>query len=287
MTEHFASDILADKHVLVTGGGSGLGLAMAGRFAALGAKITICGRRRGRLDEAVKTLAEIGGAVEAVRCDVKDAEAVEAAVSAAEDRQGPLTTLINNAAGNFLARTETLGARGFDAVVRTNLYGSFFMTQAAGRRWIERNTGGCVLSITTTYAATGSAYVIPSAASKAGIDAMTRSLATEWGRHGIRLNAIAPGPIPTRGAWERLIPDAEHEDAARRDIPLGRFATKDDLAELAVFLISDLSAFITGQVIALDGGQHLMTGLFDRMTQEDPAALTALFQSLRPTPRDD
>jgi NAD(P)-dependent dehydrogenase (short-subunit alcohol dehydrogenase family) len=183
-----------------------------------------------------------------------------ALASGAEERQGPVTRLVNNAAANFLAATHQLSPNGFDAVVRTNLYGSFFCTRWCGDQWIERGTPGVVLSITTTYIDSGSAFVVPSAASKAGIAAMTRSLAAEWGTYGIRLNAISPGAFPTEGAWKRLVPDLSMEERWRRRIPLGRFGEPHELTDLAAFLLSDASAYLTGQVIDLDGAEALASG---------------------------
>ena len=216
MPDDLPPDLLADHHVVVTGGGTGLGRAMALRFADLGAVVTINGRRPEPLAETVAEIEEHGGTAEGISCNVRDAEAVQAFFEEAEARQGPVTRLVNNAAANFLAPTEDISPNGFDAIVRTNLYGTFYCTQACGRRWLERDTGGAVLSIATTYAETGSAYVVPSAMSKAGIVAMTRSLAAEWGPADIRLNAIAPGPFPTEGAWERLMPSEEMEQQIGR-----------------------------------------------------------------------
>jgi NAD(P)-dependent dehydrogenase (short-subunit alcohol dehydrogenase family) len=278
----FGDDLLAGRHVLVTGGGTGLGRALAERFAGVGARLSLCGRRQEPLEEAAAAIRAAGGCAEGIPADVRDADAVDRLVEEAERRQGPLDTLVNNAAGNFLAATEELSASAFDAVVRTNLHGSFHCTTACGRRWIERGTPGVVLSITTTYARTGSAFVVPSAASKAGVEAMTRSLAVEWGRHGIRLNAVAPGPIPTEGAWSRLVPDAAAEKAMLARIPLGRFGGPDDLADLAAFLVSDLASWLTGTVIALDGGEVLAAGgQFNELARRPPDELRALFAALR------
>lgn len=280
----FAADLLSGAHVFVTGGGSGLGRAMAERAARVGATVSICGRRRARLDETVAALRESGADAHAAACDLKDAEAVERAVAELEAAGGAITHLVNNAAGNFLAFTEDISPRGFDAIVGTNLYGTFHATQACGRRWIERGTPGVVLSIATTYAQSGSAYLVPSAVSKAGVVTLMKSLAVEWGRHGIRLNAIAPGPVPTKGAWSRLVPDGLDTELQRR-VPLGRYGTKDELGTLALFLLSDLSSYITGEVIAMDGAEHLATGgWFNQMTQRDPGELKAWFDSLRPRP---
>ncbi len=280
----FAPGLLAGQHVLVTGGGSGLGRAMAERFVRLGARVTIGGRREAALSEAVAAMRALalGDAwAEGVVCDVREAASVEAWVAEAEARQGPATALVNNAAANFLAPTDTLSEGGFDAIVRTNLYGSFFATQSVGRRWIERGTAGAVVSIVTTYAATGSAFVVPSAVSKAGVVAMTTSLAAEWGAYGIRLNAIAPGPFPTEGAWSRLVPDAAAAEAMRRRVPLGRFGDPDELAGVAAFLLSPLAAYLTGHVLTLDGGEALASGgqfndLIRRPRDEVRAAMAAM-----------
>ncbi len=260
MPDLFSPDLLATHHVVVTGGGTGLGRAMAERFAALGARVTVCGRRPEPLEETAAAIREAGGVAAGISCNVREAASVEAMLVEAEAKQGPLTALVNNAAANFLAPTHTLTPGGFDAIVQTNLYGTFYCTQGVGRRWIERGTKGAVVSIVTTYAETGSAFVVPSAMSKAGIVAMTTSLAAEWGVYGIRLNAIAPGPFPTEGAWSRLVPDPKFKETMRRRVPLGRFGEPEELGNAAAFLLSDLSSYLTGHVLTLDGGEALAAG---------------------------
>ncbi|WP_251952337.1 SDR family oxidoreductase [Salinibacter ruber] len=283
MSDSFAPDLLADQHIVVTGGGTGLGRAMALRFADLGAAVTINGRRPDPLAETVRDIEEAGGAAEGIQCNVRDYEAVRAFFEEAEDRQGPVTRLVNNAAANFLAPTEDISPNGFDAIVQTNLYGSFYCTQACGQRWLERDAEGVVLSIATTYAETGSAYVVPSAMSKAGIVAMTRSLAAEWGSEGIRLNAVAPGPFPTEGAWDRLVPDDDLEQKMRERVPVRRFGEPEELATLASFLLSDLSAFMNGEVVTFDGGEALAAGgQFNMFTRMPRRQVKALMEQMRP-----
>ncbi len=288
MPDDFASDLLADHHIVVTGGGTGLGRAMALRFADLGATVTINGRRPEPLAETVADIEEEGGTAEGIPCNVRDANEVQAFFDEAEERQGPVTRLVNNAAANFLAATEDISPNGFDAIIKTNLYGTFYCTQACGRRWLERDTEGVVLSIATTYAETGSAYVVPSAMSKAGIVAMTRSLAAEWGSEGIRLNAVAPGPFPTEGAWERLMPGDEFEQMMRERIPVRRFGEPEEIADLASFLLSDLSGYMNGEVVTFDGGEALAAGgqfnAFTRMPREE---VKSILNHLRPDSSDD
>jgi NAD(P)-dependent dehydrogenase (short-subunit alcohol dehydrogenase family) len=260
MSDSYADDLLADHHIAVTGGGTGLGRAMAMRCAELGARVTINGRRTEPLETTVADIRDAGGEAEGISCNVREADDVEAFFDEAEERQGPVTRLVNNAAANFLAAAEDISPNGFDAIIKTNLYGSFYCTQQCGKRWLEREEDGVVLSIATTYAETGSAFVLPSAMSKAGIVAMTRSLAAEWGSAGIRLNAIAPGPFPTEGAWERLVPSEDIEQQMRQRIPVRRFGEPEELADLAVFMLSDLASYMNGELVTFDGGEKLAAG---------------------------
>jgi NAD(P)-dependent dehydrogenase (short-subunit alcohol dehydrogenase family) len=282
----FAPRTLAGKSLLVTGGGSGLGLAMAQAFASYGALVTIAGRRRERLDEALPAIAAAardGGAADAFAADVRDPAAVDALVAHAVARFGRIDGLVNGAAGNFLALSETLTPNGFDAVVRTVLHGSVNCTLAVGRHLLARGAPGAVVSILTTYAWTGSAYVLPSACAKAGVLAMTRSLAVEWGHAGIRLNAIAPGPIPTEGAFSRLMagPEAERHSLSR--VPLARFGTREEIANLATFLLSDLCPFQTGDCLTMDGGEWLAgAGEFSDYRRIPRERLAEAFAALKP-----
>src|SRR5215475_197442 len=232
---------------------------MALRFAELGARIFAVGRREEPLKETCEEIRRKGGAAAYATCDVRDPAAVEAAAAAADQQFGRIDTLVNNAAGNFMARTESLSPNAFNAVVGIVLNGSFHCTQAFGKRWIAQKLGGNVLNIVTTYAAAncGSGFVVPSACAKAGVLAMTRSLAVEWGKYHVRLNAIAPGPFPTEGAWSRLIPSKQYEEHSRDKNPMKRFGRHEELANLAAFLISDLSEYINGECVVIDGGQWL------------------------------
>jgi NAD(P)-dependent dehydrogenase (short-subunit alcohol dehydrogenase family) len=278
----FTPDLLEGRTILVTGGGSGLGLAMAKRFAALGANGAIAGRRAERLEAAAGEIDASGERVLTHAADVRDFEQVEALVEAVVERFGGIDVLINNAAGNFLAPTEDLSPGGFNAVVQTVLYGSFYATLAAGRRMIEQGRGGSVLSIATTYAWTGSAFVVPSAAAKAGVLEMTRSLAVEWAEYGIRCNAIAPGPFPTEGAWSALMPTPEVEAQAKARIPVGRFGDPEELANLAAFLVSDAAPFINGECVVIDGGEWIASGgEFNGLTHVPREQLKGLMRSMR------
>ncbi len=255
----FTPDLLAGKRALVTGGGTGLGRAMVERFLQLGATVYICGRRTGVLEATASELETIGpGRIHQSSCDVRDTAAVESLLDSIWTA-GPLDILVNNAAGNFLAKTEELSPRAFEAVIGIVLNGTVNMTLGCGRRWLAANRPGTVLNIVTTYAASGSgsAYVVPSAVAKAGVMALTTSLAVEWGPRGIRLNGIAPGPIPTEGAFSRLMPSQELEKLALRRVPLRRFGTPAELANLAAFLVSDGCTYINGDIVVMDGGEWL------------------------------
>ncbi len=277
----FEKDLLQGQVVLVTGGGTGLGRAMAQRCAELGARVAICGRR-GEVAEAAAAEIAAGSGAEVIgaACDVRRFEEVEAWVADVVARFGEVTALVNNAAGNFLARTETLSPNAFRTVVDIVLGGSFHATLAAGRQMIAQGKGGTVLSIVTTYAWTGSAFVVPSACAKAGVLAMTRSLAVEWGSHGIRCNAIAPGPIPTEGAFSRLMPPGVQQLGLKK-VPLGRFGEPRELADLAVFLLGPGGRWVNGEVVTLDGGEWLNGGEFNWFTQLPREQLDAGFAALR------
>jgi NAD(P)-dependent dehydrogenase (short-subunit alcohol dehydrogenase family) len=251
----FRDDLLFNKRILITGGGTGLGKAMAHRFLQLGASVYICGRREEILKETAAELS-IHGPIYALACDVRNLDAVEAMIDSIWN-SGPLDILVNNAAGNFIARTEELSPRAFESVISIVLLGTLHATMACGRRWLKTNQKGTVLSISATYAPVGSAYVVPSAISKAGVEALTRSLAVEWGNRGIRMNAIAPGPIPTQGAFSRVLPRPELEALALDRNPMHRFGTVEELANLAAFLVSDGSGYINGEVVRMDGGEFL------------------------------
>lgn len=253
----FRSDLLAGQRILITGGGTGIGRSIAQRLLTLGAEVLICGRRENVLaDTAANLMAETGGRVLFKTCDVRDAAQVDALCEWAFEA-APLTGLINNAAGNFISQSENLSPRAVDAVLNIVLHGSAYMTLGFGKRWLAAGVKANVLSIITTYAWTGSAYVVPSAMAKAGVLAMTRSLAVEWGGRGIRLNAIAPGPFPTAGAWERLVPKPELAAAFEAKNPLKRAGRHEELANLAAFLMANEVGYINGEVITIDGGEWL------------------------------
>jgi NAD(P)-dependent dehydrogenase (short-subunit alcohol dehydrogenase family) len=269
----FKADLLAGQRILITGGGTGLGKSMGRRVLELGASLAICGRREAVLaGTAAEFERDFPGRIRHLVCDVRDASAVEAMIDTLW-REQPLDALVNNAAGNFIARSETLSSRAIDAVLGIVLHGSAYATLACGRRWIAEGRPGNVLSIVTSYAWTGSAYVVPSAMAKAGVLAMTRSLAVEWGPRRIRLNAIAPGPFPTKGAWERLVPKPELAAVFESRNALGRVGEHRELADLAAFLLARESGYITGDCITIDGGEWLKgAGQFswlDRLSDQE------------------
>ncbi|MFA4914607.1 MAG: SDR family oxidoreductase [Burkholderiaceae bacterium] len=263
----FAPDLLAGQRILVTGGGTGLGKEIAARLLDLGAEICICGRRESVLtqtaDEFKARFArrENAPVVDTYVVDLRDAQSVEKMVDTIWATK-PLTGLVNNAAGNFVSKTESISANGFDAIANTVFHGTFYVTNAIGKRWISEKRPGTVLSIVTTWVRTGSPFVVPSAMSKAGVDVMTKSLATEWGRYGIRLNAIAPGVFPTEGATARLRPGKDAHVRETADNPWRRLGKMSELGNLAAFLMADGCQWLSGETIALDGAYHLAQGAY-------------------------
>lgn len=256
----FRDGVLKGKKILVTGGGTGLGRAMTERFMRLGAEAVICGRRKPVLDETAEELRKsTGGTISTYGVDIRDAAAVDHMVEEIF-AAGPLTGLVNNAAGNFISRTQDLSPRGFDAVASIVMHGTFYVTHAVGRRWIAGGHPGSVVSITVTWVRNGSPFVVPSAMSKSAINAMTMSLATEWGRYGIRLNCIAPGVIPTEGASKRLNPGEAADARSLQNNPQGRVGRMEELQNLATFLMADGCEWLSGETIALDGAQGLAMG---------------------------
>ncbi|WP_250280834.1 SDR family oxidoreductase [Frankia sp. CiP1_Cm_nod2] len=256
----YSPDVLLGKRVLITGGGTGLGRGVAAHLVQHGAEVHLWGRRQAVLeDAAAQASASRPGSVHVQTVDVRKADFVDAAIDGIWSQYGPLTSVVNNAAANFIAPTASLSARAFEAVSSTVMNGSFNTTHAAGRRWIAEGLPGAVLSMLTTWIWTGSAFVVPSAMGKAAVHAMTMSLAVEWARYGIRLNALAPGPIPTDYAWEMLNPtDRSSVGATQADqIPMRRVGTVEELANLVIFLLSDACDYLTGETIAMDGGQKL------------------------------
>ncbi|MES2682023.1 MAG: SDR family oxidoreductase [Pseudomonadota bacterium] len=257
----YSKDALAGKRILITGGGTGLGKGVAGHLAAHGAEVHLWGRRKEVLDAAAAEINQACGQVKAHTqvVDIRKAELVDAAVAEIWERHGPLTGLINNAAANFIAPTKDLSPRGFEAITSTVMNGAFFTTHACGKRWIEQGLKGSVVSTLVTWIWTGSAFVVPSAMAKAAVNAMTMSLAVEWARYGIRLNAVAPGPFPTEYAWKMLSPTDEVKVGATSsdEVPMGRYGEMPELGNLMVLLLSDACDYLTGETICIDGGHHL------------------------------
>ena len=285
----FRPGLMQGQRILITGGGTGLGKVMAEACLILGAEVYICGRRGGVVEATAKELTDAhggqkgGGKCVGLACDIRVPEAIAEMIETVWADGGALTGLVNNAAGNFISRTEDLSARGFDAISNIVFRGSFFVTLECGKRWLAEGRHASVVSILTTWVWNGGPFTVPSAMSKAGLNVMTQSLAVEWGGRGIRLNAIAPGPFPTEGAWARLNPGAG-TDAKPADptIPLGRNGEMRELANLAVYLLAPGSAYVNGQTIAIDGGSHLQSGGgFARLASWGDAEWEAARNSIR------
>ncbi|RZP30307.1 SDR family oxidoreductase [bacterium] len=277
----FEKDILKNKVVLITGGGTGLGKSMAMRFAELGANVVIASRKKEVITKTASQIQEIGQEVLGLQCDVRDMDQVNTMVSDTLNHFDKIDILINNAAGNFISPTEMLSTGGFKAVVDIVLTGTFNCTLAVGKKMIKQKKGN-ILNIVTTYAWTGSGYVVPSASAKAGVLAMTRSLAVEWAKYNIRTNAIAPGPFITDGAWKRLAPPGLNmKKKLKSRIPLKRFGEHLELSNLATYLISEQSGYINGEVVTIDGGEWLKgAGQFNDL-EKIPKSLWKTMQVMR------
>ena len=268
----FKKDLLQGKRILITGGGTGLGKEMANHFAEHGADLFICGRRENVLKETSDQISEkYNTNVHYQTLDIRASKDVDDYIQSIFDDK-PLNGLVNNAAGNFVSPTKDLSHKGFDAIANIVFHGTFYITHSVGKRWIETSTKGSIISILATWVWTGSPYVVPSAMSKSGIHAMTQSLAAEWGKYGIKVNGIAPGPFPTKGAWDRLNP-GDNDDGMMSTVPLGRTGEMNELQNLATFLMADGCDYLTGQTIGLDGAQYLTGGgtfsQLDKLSDED------------------
>ena len=268
----FKDDLLNNKRILITGGGTGLGKEMACHFAAHGANLYICGRRENVLKETAEEIeSKYKTTVNYQTLDIRASKDVEDYIETIF-QEGPLDGLVNNAAGNFISPTKDLSHKGFDAIANIVFHGTFYITHSVGKRWIESNKKGSIINILTTWVWTGSPYVVPSAMSKSGINTMTKSLAAEWGKYGIKINGIAPGPFPTKGAWDRLNPD-DNDDGMMNTVPLGRGGEMSEIQNLATFLMADGCDYLTGQTIGLDGGQYLTGGgtfsQLDKLSDQD------------------
>lgn len=274
---------LKDHVIVVTGGGSGLGKSMTTYFLELGAKVVITSRNIDKLNNAKIELEEkTGGKVLAVQCDVRNYNEVENVLAETLKEFGKVDGLLNNAAGNFISPTERLSANAFDTIIDIVLKGSKNFTLAFGKHWINtKQKKATILNIVTTYAWTGSAYVVPSATAKAGVLAMTRSLAVEWAKYGIRSNAIAPGPFPTEGAWDRLLPgDLKNKFDMKKKVPVGRVGVHQELANLAAYLMSDFSAYVNGEVITIDGGEWLKGAGEFNMLEDIPEEMWDMLEAM-------
>jgi NAD(P)-dependent dehydrogenase (short-subunit alcohol dehydrogenase family) len=278
------NNALKGKTIVVTGGGTGLGKSMATCYAALGANVVITSRKLDVLEQTAKEMsAETGAEVLAVACDVRNENEVAELLKSTLDKFGKVDGLLNNAAGNFISPTERLSPKAFGVIIDIVLKGTINCTMVFGKHWIAQKQAGNVLNIVTTYAWTGSGFVVPSACAKAGVLAMTRSLAVEWAKYGIRFNAIAPGPFPTKGAWDRLVPEPLKDKISMENrIPLKRVGKHNELADLAAYLMSDFSAYINGEVITIDGGEWLQgAGQFNQLEAVPQPMWDVIEQSIR------
>ena len=279
----FKEDLLKGKKILVTGGGTGLGKEMATHYGQHGADLYICGRRENVLkDTATEIEDKYDVKVNYETLDIRASSDVESYIDGIF-QEGPLDGLVNNAAGNFISPTKDLSHKGFDAIANIVFHGTFYITHSVGKRWIEQKHKGSIISILTTWVWTGSPYVVPSAMSKSGLHAMTQSLAAEWGKYGIKVNAIAPGPFPTKGAWDRLNPGGDNDSDFMGSVPVGRLGEMNELQNLATFLMADGCDYLTGQTIAIDGAQYLTGGGtfsgLDKVSEEDWEQLRAMIRS--------
>ena len=278
----FKKDLLKNKRILVTGGGTGLGKEMASHYAEHGAELYICGRRLNVLEETANELKEKFNAnVHFETLDIRASKDVDDYIERIFE-EGPLDGLVNNAAGNFISPTKDLSHKGFDAIANIVFHGTFYITHSVGKRWIDLGHKGSIISILTTWVWTGSPYVVPSAMSKSGLNTMTQSLAAEWGKYNIKVNAIAPGPFPTKGAWDRLNPGG-NDEGSMGSVPLGRVGEMVELQNLATFLMADGCDYLTGQTIGIDGAQYLTGGgtfsALDKLSDEDWEQMRAMIRS--------
>ena len=278
----FKKDLLKNKRILVTGGGTGLGKEMASHYAEHGAELYICGRRLNVLEETANELNEkFNAKVHFETLDIRASKDVDDYIERIFE-EGPLDGLVNNAAGNFISPTKDLSHKGFDAIANIVFHGTFYITHSVGRRWIESGHKGSIISILTTWVWTGSPYVVPSAMSKSGLNAMTQSLAAEWGKYNIKVNAIAPGPFPTKGAWDRLNPGG-NDEGSMGSVPLGRVGEMVELQNLATFLMADGCDYLTGQTIGIDGAQYLTGGgtfsALDKLSDDDWEQMRTMIRS--------
>ena len=278
----FKKDLLKNKRILVTGGGTGLGKEMASHYAEHGAELYICGRRLNVLEETAKELKEkFNAKVHFETLDIRASKDVDDYIERIFE-EGPLDGLVNNAAGNFISPTKDLSHKGFDAIANIVFHGTFYITHSVGRRWIESGHKGSIISILTTWVWTGSPYVVPSAMAKSGLNAMTQSLAAEWGKYNIKVNAIAPGPFPTKGAWDRLNPGG-NDEGSMGSVPLGRVGEMVELQNLATFLMADGCDYLTGQTIGIDGAQYLTGGgtfsALDKLSDDDWEQMRTMIRS--------